>query len=129
MAKTEGPYRAQLPIPPDPYLVAWHKIQRAKKVAVLVLVGFVAVELALGWAPPPIRRVAIFLMFFVVGALMMWYLARFRCPHCGERFFVRGRRQSSGHKVCKHCGIPVGTPSGWSGAGNQASPESGKAHP
>jgi hypothetical protein len=108
--------------PPAPYPIAWARIQRAKRRVAVGCFGFVGCILLVDAIVPrhsPIR----WLMFVptVFGlAVMIVYLARIRCPNCGERIMLSGRlsrlgpdsaRLSDGK--CSHCGTQIGPNIAW----------------
>lgn len=49
------------------------------------------------------------LCFLLIG-LLLWMIYSFRCPRCGNLFFVNDRRLSQGQELerCAHCGLRKG---------------------
>jgi hypothetical protein len=102
---SKQPYRAPIPVPPDPYLAAWADLKRRHlSPFVLVLcVGAVVMFFSHG-SPKWPAILAVCLAGIPFASL------RFRCPHCGERMLrVWGLRNDDWVR-CRNCGIAVGTP-------------------
>jgi hypothetical protein len=127
-----APYRAPLPVPPDPYLVAWADLRRRRTLGWYVF-GFnfqlILVLLYLIWrirwaiwdaacgdcfkarlpVPPHLLREAdvlhwaVWLVPTAVWLAASIYRWSFRCPHCGWRSPMNRRE-------CDRCGIAIGTP-------------------
>ncbi len=107
-------------LPPlsDPYLVAWEKIRRGEKRAMLGMVTLVAVMLVgtmlfryVSLTPTLVRIVAI--APILAGSLsLLAYRATFRCPKCDYRILTRAKTSKPGFSqgFCANCGIRVGTP-------------------
>jgi hypothetical protein len=103
----EVPYRASLGPPPDPYLVAWVDLRRRRAWSLVILTAYLVVSSAVLANRLPLPWGA-FLRIGAggVGGLLGFVFphSRFRCPHCGKKF------QGWRWKVCRACGIPIGTP-------------------
>jgi predicted RNA-binding Zn-ribbon protein involved in translation (DUF1610 family) len=103
---------------PDPYLVAWDKIRRGEKRAMIGMVALVAAMLVgtlffrtLTLTPGMVRLVAI--APILAGSLsLLAYRGTFRCPKCGYRILTRAKTSKPGFSqgFCASCGIRVGTP-------------------
>jgi predicted RNA-binding Zn-ribbon protein involved in translation (DUF1610 family) len=114
-------YNARMPAPlplPDPYLIAWDKIRRGEKRAMVGMVTLVAVMLvgtvflrSASLTPMLVRLVAI--APILAGSLsLLAYRATFRCPRCNYRILTRAKTSKPGFSqgFCANCGIRVGTP-------------------
>jgi DNA-directed RNA polymerase subunit RPC12/RpoP len=103
---------------PDPYLVAWDKIRRGEKRAMIGMMALVAVMLAgtlflryVSLTPTMVRILAI--APILAGSLsLLAYRARFRCPKCDYRILTRAKTSKPGFSqgFCANCGTRVGTP-------------------
>jgi hypothetical protein len=108
----DEPYRAPLPVPPDPYAAAWAAIRRRQRVAwaggpIGVFLGIASVHW-LGNAAPLVG-----LPLTAVILIASGLAAEVRCPHCGGSFFTRRRGYpvlSATQRNCASCGIERGTP-------------------
>jgi hypothetical protein len=126
----DEPYRAPLPIEPDPYMVAWADLRKRRIIGwvafgfdvllVLLLSGSLlrvqaVIDDAFRCDPGPcfdrlpdlLRERAVVLwatcLPMAIWAAASIYRRTCRCPHCGWRFAMRRRK-------CDHCGICVGMP-------------------
>ena len=117
----DPPYRAPIPVPPDPYLLAWRRHLRRRVVAfaAFFLPNLGLASFALWYqrfvGPVPPAFLWVFLGSFALSAgSLVWILAGLRCPHCGNRFLTgNDRAPPPGYRrgrTCLHCGIKVGTP-------------------
>jgi hypothetical protein len=104
------PYRAPLPIEPDPYVVAWGDLKKRKRFEVVgrcLVFGAPLIRLFFASGPP---RWLAFFGAFLVALPFTLPTASFRCPKCGERMFRWWGAKASDAKHCRHCGIAIGTP-------------------
>ena len=94
---------------------AWRTIFRARRRAALGIWSIVAFMIPFGALPrqSALRKPVAFLSMAAI-ATVVGLLLRVRCPHCGGRFFMRGRRPRRGS--CGQCGAGPGTPNPPSGA-------------
>jgi hypothetical protein len=129
----EAPYRAPLPIPPDPYLIAWRDLRRRRVIGwtafvggpplfLLLLAFLLHVQMAIhdatycdpGACVPPREVPPLLLLEAEVAVRALWlppvvwvaaclYRWHFRCPHCGLRY-------ATGWRACGGCRIRIGTP-------------------
>jgi hypothetical protein len=108
----DAPYRAPLPVEPDPYLVAWADLRRRRRSAAGAFGPSLAASLfAVVFTMPALLGVAAVL--FGASWVAWRYLSAFRCPSCSHSF-VHGRlrRHERGwsDRQCGYCGIAIGTP-------------------
>lgn len=124
------PYRAPMPIEPDPYAAAWRDLRRRQRVGKAAVIFSAplfflsagvwlhiqaGIHNAVMCDPTPCLDAALLLrdeadavwpllwLPAVIWAIASLYRRNFRCPHCERRFAVRQRE-------CAHCGIAIGTP-------------------
>jgi DNA-directed RNA polymerase subunit RPC12/RpoP len=98
---------------PAPYPDAWARIQRARSRVNIGLLAFIGLELLLqAFVPRHSPRRWLVLVPLLVGAVVMIaYLGRIRCPHCGKGIMLRGRQPVGLREgKCPHCGTQVGPP-------------------
>jgi hypothetical protein len=112
----DAPYRAPLPVPPDPYAEAWAKLLRRRRLAWTALAFQV---IAILWAmapgpphpdehPPVVRLLCVAFACFAVAI----YARTFRCPRCGGFFDFDTRDTRAAIRQwtqCAQCGIAIGT--------------------
>ncbi len=101
----DQPYRAPLPVEPDPYAIAWTDLRRRRKwtwAAVVSLLIAISLQDALGSLPCIVA-------LGVVLLLGQW-LQVFRCPRCRDRGEARTQTFWWFSRACGHCGVDVGTP-------------------
>jgi hypothetical protein len=113
----DEPYRAPLPVPPDPYRKAWASwrwrrtlMASSGVVAILLSIGVVAAFILMkGHALTCLGALG----FSILACGMLSRPAQlFRCPRCGE-MFLRVRKDAVTRVdllKCAHCGITSGTP-------------------
>jgi hypothetical protein len=133
----DEPYRAPMPVAPDPYMVAWRRLRRLERrglwfVAPLTVGFLIWIATMFVFILPQsdlvargrCSRTATLLMgaYTVALAIATAPIAVFRsvCPRCGYSKLVwpvpgpdNGafeRRRGSRQATCRHCGIVVGTP-------------------
>jgi hypothetical protein len=104
----DPPYRAPVPIPPDPYLRAWSDLgrRRACLAACVVALGaaaFLHSKQMIGLGTPV-------MMVGLVTVALSIYCESFHCPHCSEQFCRKGIFHNAFARRCLHCRIKVGTP-------------------
>jgi len=102
---------------PDPYLVAWDKIRRGEKRAMIGMLTLLAVMLVgtllfryVSFTPTLGRIVAI--APILAGSLsVLAYRGKFRCPNCDYRILMKAKGSKLGFSqgFCANCGIRVGT--------------------
>jgi hypothetical protein len=100
------PYREPLPVPPDPYLLAWEDLRRRR--AAMLRAGILCVPVSLLAATlvgGPGLMVTLPAMGAAALASLRW--STFECPRCGQYFM--GRRSST-DRACARCGLKEGTP-------------------
>ena len=103
------PYRAPVPIPPDPYLRAWSDLRRrraglAAGAVVLGVAAFMHSKHMIGLGAPV-------LVVGLVTGLLSILCESFHCPRCAETFCRKGMFfHNAFARRCLHCGIKVGTP-------------------
>jgi hypothetical protein len=123
---SKPPYRAPIPLQPDPYRVAWAELRRRRRFYwlsyVLVAAPFVAPIVLRHFAPcgclegqisaAHLRHVVLgsFLVCAAGFLAAVHYQALVRCPRCGNRFGVKRWVAEYPREDCLHCGIAVGTP-------------------
>jgi hypothetical protein len=109
-------YRAPLPTPPDPYLVAWADLRRRQRWDVRAQWAFWICGIPILVAhrlffvhfwPSPIAWMAPALG---VSLATMLRLRAFRCPHCGRRNTWGQQRWMIPQDKCGRCSIRIGTP-------------------
>jgi hypothetical protein len=106
----EDPYRAPLPVPPDPYLVAWREVQRRKrasKVGALLCLVWMSGLLFAGvvWnVLLPLSSAAWIVPAFIVFVALGRWVSGVSCPHCGAEGVWNKKA------ACEGCGIKIGTP-------------------
>jgi predicted RNA-binding Zn-ribbon protein involved in translation (DUF1610 family) len=96
-----------------PYPAAWAEIQQGRRRAAIGTWVF-AIGLFFWGVLTPSRSPMRYLVLVpvAIGAtILVAYLAKFRCPCCGERVMTRGRfareaRLAAGK--CSHCGKQIG---------------------
>jgi hypothetical protein len=107
----ESPYREAppaLPGPPDPFLVAWSRLQRLRRrERITALVGLILMTASAVFAKPLIA--VVFVGSVIVYFPTMIAITRFRCPRCSS-FFHGTRRSFVPEKACDTCGTAIGTP-------------------
>jgi hypothetical protein len=104
----DPPYRAPVPIPPDPYLRAWSDLRRRR---VCFSAGMAALlAAALLHSKQMVSLGTPVLVVGVVTILLSIYCESFHCPHCSEQFCRRGLARNPFSRRCLHCRIKVGTP-------------------
>jgi hypothetical protein len=101
-------------IPPDPYLVAWAKLQRRRWLVGFGFLAWVPVGSIVGTlADRALGKGGLMfpvLPLFTAIAFAIVSLGLSRCPHCGQSpFSGRGFRNVL-TSTCLHCGIRFGTP-------------------
>jgi hypothetical protein len=107
----DEPYRAPLPVAPDPYMVAWESMRQRQQWAegASLATGLVTGAMFLLWVVPgglsPGRFLATWALFMCGIILSQGSARRLRCPHCGSRWRAR-----EGSSECARCGIKIGTP-------------------
>jgi hypothetical protein len=103
---TGQPYRKPVPVPPDPYLVAWADLRRRRAAMLGASTLCVPVSLlAATLAGSPGLIVVLPVMGAAAIASLRW--STFECPRCGQ-YFVGHQRSKS--RTCARCGIEEGTP-------------------
>jgi hypothetical protein len=115
----DEPYRAPIPIPPDPYVAAWADLRRRMRLSERAQWAFWI------YAIPMVIAVRVFHVHFwpsprawavpaILASLVISLRVRaFRCPHCRRHSAWAKRSWLNGPKrqdKCVHCGIAIGTP-------------------
>jgi hypothetical protein len=105
---SDQPYRAPIPVQPDPYLAAWRKLKwrvRWSRAGMVIVFSAPMLRLFLpgiSWLP--------LLAVQLCGSLFSAAFTRFTCPHCKEPMLRFWEARADDWKRCRHCGIAVGTP-------------------
>jgi hypothetical protein len=103
----EQPYRAPIPLQPDPYLVAWADYRwRRRVVFALYALWIPAAGMVLVMALAGAISFAAAFVYLFASVLATVYAGRFECPHCHGRFAPRRSRPGA----CRQCGVLVGAP-------------------
>jgi predicted RNA-binding Zn-ribbon protein involved in translation (DUF1610 family) len=103
------PYRAPLPIPPDPYAKPWARLKRLRLCALASLLAmFSAVTFGLWTGAHPGIFLVVLLLSLLAALAPASRISAFTCPHCGNAW--RWAREKVISHRCGHCGIKVGTP-------------------
>jgi hypothetical protein len=107
----DTPYRAPLPIPPDPYEKAWDDVRRRRRLATIAHVPWLT-AFGLTIALQSFGSYVVTGGLFAVGWAAMIHDGLFRCPRCSHYFkrtAARGRLSFDSSR-CAWCGIQIGTP-------------------
>jgi hypothetical protein len=99
----DEPYRAPLPIEPDPYLSAWRDLRRRRAWSAAIVLAYFALTVD---PVPKSDGAGGKAVVWTLGLVVVLFLLphnRFRCPHCGRKGPIWWKR-------CRECGITVGTP-------------------
>jgi len=119
---SDGPYRISEPKPPvlppdvpppgaDPYLLAWRRLRRWRRLVVVGVASYIGViffvaPLLDAWCIP-----------FAAASMLLWAVSSigatfFSCPRCRQLFAMDGLVGPGTlyRSTCLHCGIAVGTP-------------------
>jgi hypothetical protein len=102
----DAPYRAPLPVPPDPYAVAWADLRRRRVWTFVFMIAYLVTLLGVFYATrlhlPGSGPASVAWGLLSAVSSFLYPTHRFRCPHCGHKEAV--------WKKCSACGIRVGTP-------------------
>jgi hypothetical protein len=95
-----------VPVPPDPYLLAWADLRRRRAAMLGASTLCVPVSLlAATLAGAPGLIIVLPAMGAAAVASLRW--STFECPRCGQYFMGR---PASNDRACARCGIKEGTP-------------------
>jgi len=95
------------------YVTQWQDYRRRRDLQLFALIGFVPAVFVVALVSlllfdsdkPAVAFLFCWMAFFVVASQRF---SRFRCPRCGDRFFLHSGSSSYSMfaKKCVHCGLP-----------------------